>query len=815
MAYQVHDFQSKSKLYASQLNEMDAQIAANELESGRNVKTINGKSILGAGNLEISSMVDSAQLRDVVDEYLDEHLQNATRINLFDKTNVAKGVRVIPDGRLYNQSGYFTSDYILVNIGSTYVKNSGTGDTAKRYVLYDIDRKAIRAEQSNTLTVTEENAAYLRFSSTISELETTTLYEDGALTSVDAIARERLDVLEDRAWNPLTYDVHSGYHNEGASDYPSSAYAPYNHRMTSYIPMHGQHTLRVSLTYGQERAMWIAYKAIKMDGTYTKRIVLVDDAPRTSYSNVITFPDDYLAISFCWAPFSDGVFGLEGVTSSRVDIVASTFEPGYPLESVAGGYNPDGTLFNPTETLERRTPYMDAGNGVFHVSQHYDEVHDSWVQAAVQFANGRKIRYSVIPRTVKTTDYEATFVVPEEAVKVAFCWATYGEESSIKVSRLVAVDHRLDNVAQNVGYNFAEMFRKKPFIDHCFINQSTAGEALIPCQSAKNIQTCKRLGYDVIEGNVRKTSDGKYIVMHGEQGKFGQQVEHIDGVTDISGTYISSVTYDWIRQNVRQRSTDPRYSTPVMGLEEWLYECRYAGVIPLVECNDEATVQICDGILGKNNYIAYNASRAWTSGYITHFKGLTTLEDIISWCDGYGTPYIYCMSNPTAFTDAQLKEIVSELHKRGYLVSNAGTYLNQYQIRRCFRAGFDQCSADYNTNHIDHGNVVNLISDDNYTGFTTDGTISNGVITLTGNQSVTIASSLPVCNLAISQCEVEFEGNMNVMCGRVKAYQADTASDAPILRMSTFEVNAAPCFSITVRSGTVKIKSIVFKASSV
>lgn len=65
MAYNKQNFKSGSKLYASQLNAMDEQIHSNEvaLESKQakgeyitkdNIKTINGQSLIGEGNIEIT-----------------------------------------------------------------------------------------------------------------------------------------------------------------------------------------------------------------------------------------------------------------------------------------------------------------------------------------------------------------------------------------------------------------------------------------------------------------------------------------------------------------------------------------------------------------------------------------------------------------------------------------------------------------------------------------------------------------------------------------------------------------------------------------
>ena len=59
MAYQTHNFSSGDTLYASQLNEMDAQIALNEQTAKSAVKTVNGTAPDANGNVVVSGGGDS------------------------------------------------------------------------------------------------------------------------------------------------------------------------------------------------------------------------------------------------------------------------------------------------------------------------------------------------------------------------------------------------------------------------------------------------------------------------------------------------------------------------------------------------------------------------------------------------------------------------------------------------------------------------------------------------------------------------------------------------------------------------------------
>jgi glycerophosphoryl diester phosphodiesterase len=134
------------------------------------------------------------------------------------------------------------------------------------------------------------------------------------------------------------------------------------------------------------------------------------------------------------------------------------------------------------------------------------------------------------------------------------------------------------------------------------------------------VQLSKRLGFDIIEGNVRKTSDGKYIVMHGErkngQTCFGDQVEHIDGVTDVSSDPINSWTLADIQTYLRYKSIYPKYRTKICSLEEWLCEVVNQKLFPLIQVPDSTANDIIISYMGKDNYIAYAGKRSLTNGMI-------------------------------------------------------------------------------------------------------------------------------------------------------------------------------------------------------
>ncbi|MBR5782011.1 MAG: hypothetical protein IKY27_08555 [Bacteroidales bacterium] len=91
MGYTKQNFKSGDVLKASQLNAMDEQIALNEaalaekqenLVSGTNIKTINGQSILGKGNIEIVGGGGGTSVEEIP-EYIElEYIQNTGTQNI-------------------------------------------------------------------------------------------------------------------------------------------------------------------------------------------------------------------------------------------------------------------------------------------------------------------------------------------------------------------------------------------------------------------------------------------------------------------------------------------------------------------------------------------------------------------------------------------------------------------------------------------------------------------------------------------------------------------------------------------------------------
>lgn len=374
--------------------------------------------------------------------------------------------------------------------------------------------------------------------------------------------------------------------------------------------------------------------------------------------------------------------------------------------------------------------------------------------------------------------------------------------------------------AQVAGLNrdgaVADAFRTRPLYDHLFVNTLSASVA-IPHQSLFHVRRSRQLGFRIIEANMQKTSDGVFVVNHFTSGKFGAFFTHADGTTDISDVAVSSVTWDWIVQNVRYKSTIPKYRVHPPRLEEFLAECRQQGMIPFAQISYAEAAEIVESYMGKENYIAYGATRdICPTAMIYKWAALTTKAAILSACQALGAPMIYGMANPQVFTDSELRDIVDTLHQNGFRIA---TSYKDESWHKYAALGFDMNGAQWQINRIETGNLCNFDSIFGFGDFTVTGaTEADGKLTFTAAGTIAPNVDDTVRALCAVDIEVDFTGTITVPAfGELQAATRASvtyASDGshPVF-VAVPIVNGSPKVTLSVASGTV-IRDVRFKASN-
>ena len=356
-------------------------------------------------------------------------------------------------------------------------------------------------------------------------------------------------------------------------------------------------------------------------------------------------------------------------------------------------------------------------------------------------------------------------------------------------------------------------FKYKKRYDHLFSTR-TGANITIPMQSLFHVRLSKKFGFDVIEGNVNKTSDGKYFVHHmAADDKFGNFFHHVDGVTDISNIVCTTVTWDWIVQNVRYNSTIEKYRTAPCSLEEFLGECRQQELMPMLEIIDLNVVAIADKILGKGNYIAYGGTRALTPNAIMYqWKNLETKQEILDYCEQFGTPMIYGMALPTRFTDEELQDIIDSLHEKGYQIGVSYVYEKASDY---FYKGVDVDGSQNYINRILSGNLCNFDATFGFDDFVfTNATETDGILTYSSNGTFAPDIANTVYQFCAIDLEIVFDGTINVPAiGEASAVTITSDGTKPNYFAIPI-INGSPLLTISVDSGT-KIIDAKFKASIV
>ena len=452
------------------------------------------------------------------------------------------------------------------------------------------------------------------------------------------------------------------------------------------------------------------------------------------------------------------------------------------------------------------------------VSIKFSESHDLWFGIGAWANDG-----SFLGRTVyhpgNSDKLSFSYTAPEGTSYVRISFRAYDEDYTMSVKYYYYLKNTIetiraltrecnDNISAVASLaNFSGRF--KPCYDHLFVEDGP--NSVIPHESLYHVRLSRRFGFNTIEANIAKTSDGVFIVTHLYEGAFWKWFHHVDGKTDISTTLVSSVTWDWIVKNVRYNSTIKKYQTRPCRLEEFLSECRQQNIIPFIYTADVNALAMADEYMGKDNYIAYGASRANApTAIIYHWAYETSKEAILNHCEKVGKPFIYGMGNPTAFTDSELKEIVDAVHSAGYWIGTS--YADPMWYKYSY-LGFDFNGTQTRINRIDNGNICNLSSAFGFDEFeVVNGTEADGILTFSSNGTISpnVPSTVfPFCGIDL---QIDFTGTIVVPTIGKHARTQYTSDGSMPFFVAVPILNGSPRLTVEVMSGTI-IRDLSFKAS--
>lgn len=360
--------------------------------------------------------------------------------------------------------------------------------------------------------------------------------------------------------------------------------------------------------------------------------------------------------------------------------------------------------------------------------------------------------------------------------------------------------------------NYGHLFIEK-------INSITqANNAVVPCQSLFDVDITARLGFKYIEANVQETQDGVLIPIHGDGGAFGNEVYDAVNETDIRAVQISSVTYDWIKTNVRYRSKYAKYQTTIPTLDEFLAECKSHGISVMMTYSVKA-YNLAKKYFG-DDWIAYNGNRnAGFTGIIMQYSNLTTVDAILAECDSKKPPYIHMLNTTAAnvFLNSGLADLAKAVHEKDCMLGLAGCYRTAAENVKFFEDGGDVSASGWMVDEFVDGNLLCINSGIDFSKFAiTDGSVSGGILTLAQNGTIKAGNELSQIFFGKGGLRIRFEGTIKVVIfGHGSNVDCELSSDGMrSIFISSYFSEQVPKFEILAMAQT-KIFEITYNASVV
>lgn len=324
--------------------------------------------------------------------------------------------------------------------------------------------------------------------------------------------------------------------------------------------------------------------------------------------------------------------------------------------------------------------------------------------------------------------------------------------------------NELNNDVNNIKFNSSSLFNvfnNHPFYHH--MNQESA-TPFIPAQSIFDLYYAKSLGFDMIEVNPHKCSDGVFICKHGISGKLGNGITSIDGV-DYSETLITEVTSAWIRENISYDSCMNKYKGKIPTLDEFCLECKKLSMKIKIATLD--AVDVARKYLPDDMILSTQSIRGDFRGTIEYvWESTQSIDDCISRCKAIGTPLnIVIMAGEfSSHTDDEIKELCYKAHCNGFTVGMV--YPTQSDIIRALSLGVDVIGSTINCiNHFEVGNDLNICRlDDSLIVKDSDVTYdsTNETLTIPANSKVQISNTKQF-NVSMISMRIRFKGKIDIV----------------------------------------------------
>lgn len=298
--------------------------------------------------------------------------------------------------------------------------------------------------------------------------------------------------------------------------------------------------------------------------------------------------------------------------------------------------------------------------------------------------------------------------VPMPAMTASNVSTTGGSNVQTDLNNINQRINNLDPSSGSIGGSSIPLIAK-PLFHH--LNQERELQ-LIPAESLLDIRYAKDLGFETVELNPQRCSDGVYVVKHGSSGKLGAGLIAVGGA-DVSQVQFADVTSTWLRENVKHNSAFEKYQVPIPTLDEAMACVKEWNLsVKMGNGVDDEVLTIARKYITDDKICFYmRATRGAFRGTMTYIYDPTTtsVDAGIAAALNMGLPCVMDIS-PGLFkttSDEVIRELCAKAHANGLIVGMS--YPSGADVIRALSLGIDSiCSTSKDINPFSVGIDLNI-----------------------------------------------------------------------------------------------------------
>lgn len=356
---------------------------------------------------------------------------------------------------------------------------------------------------------------------------------------------------------------------------------------TTFIPVKPGMRIKLNLRYPSQQNGWLIRMYLAADGSKTGSRTVMLNEKVTEWESELEVPSDSLAryVSFSYRRFVSGTLTVSYLDeipyelTNMLDRSLGILMPDIAITETSGVIQSDGTIADsesPNYEVYTSEIPVASDTSLFVRVRAVGSDLALWVACAVYDALDVMIGYHVINGSTsnyKGSDWVTSITVTEVGARsVRICYATYGDANhgiTVKYANPYPMLLDLYDIAKSDVRQKSYDYKNSPVksVNHRGYN-TVAPENTLPAFRLSKVQ-----GFDIVETDIRLTSDGVPVLLHDE--KINRTARNPDGTEISSQLKIMNLTFEQARSyDYGIWKGDEYAGTQIPTLEEGLTLCR-------------------------------------------------------------------------------------------------------------------------------------------------------------------------------------------------------------------------------------------------